>query len=645
MPKNKVGASLSRRGLLKGATLAGAAAVGNPLAGRAQDAPVLPRASGPVTPPPNPAMESGHPPAMPIIQGTSGSDYMADVIKSLGIEHVACNPGTSFRGLHESLINYLKIDWHTCTHEEASVAMANGYAKIEGKPLLALAHGTVGLQHASMALYNAWCDRVPIYMMVGNTVDATKRAPGGEWFHSVQDAAALVRDFVKWDDLPASLTHFGESAVRAYNIAMTPPMAPVLLVLDSEMQDGPIPANEKLVIPRLPKMAALVGDPGAIAEAAQMLVNAASPVIVADRLARSQAGIDRLVELADTLQCAVIDLGGRMNFPSRHPLNQSDRARPAVAQADVIIGLELESFWGATHAFHDNIERYSETVIRPGTKLISIGAAPLYVKANYQDFQRFTNIDLSIPADAEATLPYLIEAVKHVLPADRKAAMAARGEELGAAHRQSIRALKQDALYAWDASPIATSRLSAEIWEAIREEDWSMGSLSSNNRPQWPQRLWDMTKHYHHTGPAGGGGIGYGAPAAAGAALANKKHGRLTLTIQADGDLMYSPGVLWTCAHSRLPVLYVMHNNCSYHQEIMGLQRMANRRQRGIDRTHIGVTLDDPFIDFAGLAKSLGVASFGPISDPNDLAPALKKAVAVVKRGEPALVDVVSQGR
>ena len=150
---------------------------------------------------------------------------MADVIKSLGIEHVACNPGNSFRGLHESLINHLKMDWHTCTHEEASVAMANGYAKIEGKPLLVLAHGTVGLQHASMALYNAWCDRVPVYMMIGNTADASKRAPGGDWVHSVQDAAATVRDFVKWDDFPASLTHFGESAVRAYNIAMTPPMA------------------------------------------------------------------------------------------------------------------------------------------------------------------------------------------------------------------------------------------------------------------------------------------------------------------------------------------------------------------------------------------------------------------------------------
>ena len=634
--------NLSRRGLLKGATMAGVAAISAPRETRAQ---AQPHPAGPITPAPNPAMESGRPPEMPIVQGSSGSDYMADVIKSLGIEHVACNPGTSFRGLHESLINYLKIDWHTCLHEEASVAMANGYAKIEGKPLLVLAHGTVGLQHASMALYNAWCDRAPVYMMVGNTVDATKRAPGGEWVHSVQDAAAMVRDYVKWDDLPGSLTHFGESAVRAYNIAMTPPTAPVLLVLDSEMQDGPIPPHQKLVIPKLPKIAPLIGDRGAVAEVAQLLVNAANPVIVADRYAGGQAGIDHLVELAETLQCAVVDLGGRMNFPSRHPLNQSDRARAVVSQADVIVGLELENFWGATHTFHDNIERYADTNIKPGTKLVSIGAAHLYVKANYQDFQRFTDIDLVVPADAQATLPYLIEAVKRLIPSDQKAALAARGEKLAASHRQAIKVLKEDALYAWDASPIATSRLSAELWEAIRNEDWSLGSVSSNNRPQWPQRLWDMKKHYHHTGPPGGGGLGYGAPAAAGAALANRKHGRLTVTIQADGDLMYSPGVLWTCAHSRLPVLYVMHNNRAYHQEMMGVQRMANRRQRGVDRTHIGCTLDDPFIDYATVAKGLGVASFGPITDPKELGPALKKAVAVVKRGEPALVDVVSQGR
>jgi acetolactate synthase-1/2/3 large subunit len=631
--------TLTRRGLLQGATVASLAVAGS------HQAVTQASAQSTAAPSPGAAAETGHLVDMSTVQETSGSDYMADVIRSLGIEHVASNPGNSFRGLHESLINHLKIDWHTCTHEEASVAMANGYAKIEGKPMLVLAHGTVGLQHASMALYNAWCDRVPVYMMIGNTLDAAKRAPGGDWVHSVQDAAATVRDFVKWDDFPGSLTHFGESAVRAYNIAMTPPMAPVLLVLDTELQDGPIPRHEKPAIPKRPKIAPLTGDQGAVSEVAQLLVNADNPVIVADRYVRTQAGIDRLVELAELLQCAVVDMGGRMNFPSRHLLNQSERARAVLREADLIVGLELENFWGATHVFHDGIERHSETTIRPGTMLISIGAAHIYTKANYQDFQRFTEIDLAIPADAEATLPFVIEAVKHRIPAIRKAALAARGEKLGEAHRQAMKRLKEEALYGWDASPIATSRLAAELWDAIRNEDWSIGAVGSNNRPSWHRRLWDMTRHYHFTGPAAGGGEGYGAPAAAGAALANKKHGRMTVTIQGDGDLMYSPGVLWTCAHSRLPILYVVHNNRGYHQEKMVIQRMANRRQRGIDRAHIGCALDDPFIDYAVMAKGLGVASFGPVTDPGDLGPTLKKAVAVVKRGEPALVDVVSQGR
>jgi len=187
-----------------------------------------------------------------------------------------------------------------------------------------------------------------------------------------------------------SLTHFGESAVRAYNITTTPPMAPVLLVLDTELQDGPIPPHEKLAIPKRPKIAPLTGDPGAVSEVAQFLVDADNPVIVADRYVRTQAGIDRLVELAELLQCAVVDMGGRMNFPSRHLLNQSERARAVLREADLNRRLELENFWGATHVFHDGIERHSESTIRPGTKLVSIGAAHLYTKANYQDFQRFT---------------------------------------------------------------------------------------------------------------------------------------------------------------------------------------------------------------------------------------------------------------
>src|ERR1035437_3274349 len=259
-----------------------------------------------------------------------GSDFMVDVIKSLGFEYICANPGASFRGLHESLVNYggnKSPEFITCCHEESSVAMAHGYAKVEGKPLLVLAHGTVGVQHASMAIYDAYCDRVPVYIILGNIIDETKRSPGVEWAHSVQDAAAMVRDFTKWDDLPISLDHFAESAVRAYKIAMTPPSMPVVIVADAELQENPISVDAKFHIPKLVHTAPPQGDTGAVAEAARLLVAAENPVILADRAARTPAGLAHLIELAETLQAPVVDRGGRLNFPTRHPLNQTQRDR------------------------------------------------------------------------------------------------------------------------------------------------------------------------------------------------------------------------------------------------------------------------------------------------------------------------------
>src|SRR6266852_3682698 len=206
---------------------------------------------------------------------------MVDVLKTLDIDYLAMNCASSCRGLHEAVINYgknVKPEILTCTHEEIAVSMAQGYAKMEGKPMAMICHGTVGLQHASMAMYNAWCDRVPVYVMIGNIIEADKRAPGVEWVHSAIDPAALVRDFVKWDDQPASLQHFAESAVRAYKIAMTPPMGPVLLSLDAELQENPIQEAEKLHIPRLAKVVPPQAESGAVAELAKMLVAAEGPV-------------------------------------------------------------------------------------------------------------------------------------------------------------------------------------------------------------------------------------------------------------------------------------------------------------------------------------------------------------------------------
>ena len=630
---------------MKQAAVTGAAAALVPGSGRAGTLPQDPaptRATAPVAP------REVDPPRRVEVETIDrpGGDFMVDVIKSLDLEYVASNPGSSFRGIHESIINYggnKSPEFLTCCHEESSVAMAHGYFKAEGKPMAVLCHGTVGIQHAAMAIYNAYCDRVPVYILAGNSLDATLRRPGVEWAHSVQDAAAMVRDYIKWDDQPVSLPHFAESAVRAYKIAMTPPMMPVLLVLDHQLQEDPISpeVTPRMRIPKLTLTSPPQGDSGAVSEAASLLVNAQNPVIVADRAARTPAGLARLVELAETLQAPVINQGGRMNFPSRHPLNHTDSARRLVADADVVLGLELTDFWGTVNTVRDAIVRTSRSIARPGTKLISITTLDLATKGNYQDFQRYPEVDVAIAADAEATLPALIEACKRLLTDDRRRALQDRGKKLGDAHAAAVERMRTEATYAWDASPISTARLMMEVWAQIKSEDWALVA-ESGIMTDWTG-LWNFDKHYQSLGGSGGAGVGYGAPAAVGAALANKKRGRLSVTIQGDGDFLYAPGVWWTAAHHRIPLLAVMHNNRAYHQEVMHLQRMASRHNRGITRAHIGTTIEDPNVDFAKIAQGMGVHAQGPITNPQDLGPALKRALEVVKRGEPSLIDVVTQ--
>ncbi|HEV2198559.1 MAG TPA: thiamine pyrophosphate-binding protein [Bryobacteraceae bacterium] len=576
-----------------------------------------------------------------------GSDFMVDVIKSLGIEYVFAMPGSSFAGFHESILNYAgnkNPEYITCMHEESSVAMANGYAKVEGKPVAICVHGTVGLQHAAMAVYDAFADRTPVYMILGNTQDATRRPSEVIWVHSAQDPAAMVRDYTKWDDQPVSLPHFAESAVRAYKIMMTPPMGPVAITIDTELQDDQIPAGTNLRIPKMSPSTPPAGDGAAVAEAAKMLVAAENPVLIAGRMARTPEGMRLLVELAELLQCAVIDQHRRLNFPSRHPLNQSNRAAPggkplmvpAALAPDLAVGLESGDFYSSLRLIRQR---------NPQLKVINISSGDLFQKSNYQNFQRYTEADLSIAADAEATLPYLIEACQKLITADRKAGFQARGAKLAEASKQALEKARLDASYGWDASPISTARLSAELWAQIKNEDWALVTDTSPWIHDWPLQLWDFNKHYQYIGGAGAEGVGYAAPAAVGAAFAHKRHGRLPIAIQPDGDLMCANGVLWTAAHHKIPLLTLMHNNRAYHQEVMGLQGLANRRQRGIDHIQIGTKIYDPFVDYAKLASSMGVRSEGPITDPKDLSAAIQRGIQVVKGGEPYLVDVVTQPR
>ncbi|HSW82321.1 MAG TPA: thiamine pyrophosphate-binding protein, partial [Usitatibacter sp.] len=516
-----------------------------------------------------------------IVIDRPGSDFMIDVIKTLDLEYMSTNPGSSFRSIHESLINYggnTKPELLTCMHEEAAIAMAHGYAKAAGKPMGAMIHGTVGLQHGSMAIYNAWVDRVPIVLFAGNGLDAMSRRPGTEWNHAVQDAGALVRDFVKWDDCPTSLQHFAESTVRAYKIATTPPMEPVLITADIDLQESAI-HEDSLRIPKLARSRPAQGDRAALAEAAKWLVGAEHPVILADRCVRNQEGVKMLVELAEALQAPVVDLGGRMNFPSVHPLCQSEARRALVREADVVLLLEVSDPFGQFNSVSDPHHEL-RFVGNKDARVINISLQDVYIRSNYQDFQRYLPVDLSINGDAQASLPALIDEVKRATTDDRRRGFAARGEKMKEEHAKERQRARSEAAHGWDLQPITTPRLAAETWNVIRNERWS---LAVSDRIPWARRLWPTTDYHQMLGGSGAQGVGYAAPGALGVALANKSKGIFTVTFQPDGDLMYSPGVLWTAAYHKIPILYVMHNNRAYHQEIMHVQRMCSLHNRGVD--------------------------------------------------------------
>jgi acetolactate synthase-1/2/3 large subunit len=571
-----------------------------------------------------------------------GSDFMMDVIKSLDLDYVSTNPGSSFRSLHESLINYggnKKPELLTCTHEEAAIAMAHGYAKAAGKPMGCFIHGTVGIQHAAMAIYNAWVDRVPIMIFAGNGLDATKRRPGTEWSHSVQDPALMVRDFVKWDDYPMSLQHFAESTIRAYKIATTPPMEPVLITADIDLQEDAI-HDGNLVIPKMARSRPAQGDRTALAEAAKLLVNAENPLIIADRCARNADGVKLLVQLAEALQAPVVDLGGRMNFPTTHPLCHNEGKGGLIRDADVVLLLEVGDPFGQFNSISDPWKEL-RAVSKKDVRVINISMQDVYIRANYQDFQRYMPAELAINGDAQASLPTLIEEVRRA-GESRKATFDARGKKMADSHAKNQQRMRNDAAVGWDLSPISTPRLAMELWGVIKNEPWS---LAVSDRIATARRLWPTTEYHQMLGGSGAQGVGYAAPGALGVALANKQKGLLTVTFQPDGDLMYSPGILWTAAAHKIPILFVMHNNRAYHQEVMHVQRMASLHNRRPDTSWIGTTLTNPNIDFAKLAQAQGVWAEGPIEDPAKLNAAFKRAVEVVKRGEPALVDVVCQGR
>jgi thiamine pyrophosphate-dependent acetolactate synthase large subunit-like protein len=629
---------VSRRGFLTGAaTGAAALAAGIPSAAAQQSSEPL---SGSVTPPTSAQMarEAGNvqPPTVERAARAPGSDLMVDVLRDLGVEYVSSNPGSSFEGLQESIINYgdppnRMPEFITALHEMSAVDMASGYGRAEGKPMVALLHGTLGIQNSSMAIFQAFSGRIPVVLLVG-------RDDGFIQAHTADDMAAMVRGFTKWDAQPRTLDESLTAIQQAYNLALTPPRGPTLVVLDTELQKEEAPGHKA---PAAPPLIVRGIDPSQAREIAKRLLDADNPRIQVGQL-RTPEGVRLAVELAELVGACTSTTAtiGSMSFPQRHPLCGAG----AKTDYDFTLGLEAE---GAQVAISG--PRLPALADRDRNSA-KIGFGNLRVGRPPRPGQPAgpTRGEMDIAADAEASLPHIIEEARRLMTNERRRTIERRSASHAKTNQTAriadLKAALDSKRGGWDASPVSTARLYADLWPLIKDEDWCLSSPTNFSSGHHIQ-LWDHNKPYSFLGGQPAGGMGYGLGQSVGAALAAKERGRIVINIQCDGDLNYAPGALWTAAHHKLPLLTIMHNNRAWHQEYMFVQYMTGVRGRGTDRGHIGTTLREPYINYAKMAEGYGMASEGPISDPTQLAGAYRRGINSVKRGEPYLIDVITQPR
>jgi thiamine pyrophosphate-dependent acetolactate synthase large subunit-like protein len=576
-----------------------------------------------------------------------GSDVVVDLLRACGIEYAACNPGATFRGLHDSIVNYggnHAPELIQCCHEEISVAIAHGYAKATGRPMAALIHNIVGLQHASMAIFNAWCDRVPL-LALGATgpMDITHRRPWIDWIHTALVQGNLVRDYVKWDDQPHSLASVPESFLRACRIAQTDPQGPVYVCYDAGIQEDvvhepvPLPDPQRYGPPAPPQ-----ANPAALERVADLLVQAQHPVLIVDLLGRHPEAVPYLVQLAELLAIPVIDRGGRFNFPNTHPLNLTDALSELLPQADVILALDVLDLFGILGQV-DRATRLFQPAISPQTTVSHITMGDLFTRSWAGDYERLPAVDLPIAADTAVALPHLLTLCRARLGQAASSHVTARTESLHARHHALRQQWQQAAQAAVSQRPMAVPTAVAAIWDVLKHEDWV---LVNNAVGAWTRRLWDWQQPGCYLGTSGGAGLGYGMGAALGGALAHRGDGKLCVNLQADGDLLYTPSALWTAAHHRLPLLVIMFNNRSYYNSEEHALQLARVRERPLANAGIGTRLDDPPVNFARMAESFGLYGEGPIEAPEAIRPALERALRVVKNeGRLALVDIVMQPR
>ena len=569
-----------------------------------------------------------------------GSDVISDLLQQYEIPYVALNPGASYRGLHDSIVQRggNNPEMILCQHEEIAVQIAHGYAKATGglRPMAVILHDVVGLLHACMAIYYAYLDRAPI-LILGATgpMNEAKRRPHIDWIHTANVQGNAVRDYTKWDDQPASVDGIPGSFSRGYRVATTEPQGPVYLCYDAQLQEDALAHDVPLPPPgaaRTPtRMAA---DPAALERVVDMLTRAERPVLVAEYLGRDPAAFDALVRLAETTGAPVVDIGSRFNFPTNHPLNMTDT--DVLREADLVLMLDVRDAERHTSVLESATRRVTR-IVPEDCQFVEVGFADLELSSWSMDYGRFQDMALSVLGDTSLAVPALTELVR---PRVDQGRARARTERIAQRHQQARQKWLAEARENWDATPMTTGRLTLEVWEAIKGEDWV---LTAGGLKDWAHKLWDFDRAYRHPGRELGTATQIGI--SLGVALGHKGSGRLVVDLQPDGDLMFDAGALWVAAKHHIPLLVVMYNNRAYYNDWEHQLRMARVRGTDPERAYIGMDINDPAPDFAKLAQAQGWYAEGPFEHGDQVKGALRRAIEVVKSGRPALVDTVTQFR
>lgn len=560
------------------------------------------------------------------------SDAIADMLRAMNIPYVLLNPGASFRGLHDSIVNHLgneKPQMMVVLHEEHAVAIAHGYTKVTGKPLVAIVHSNVGLMHGSMAIFDAWVDRMPV-IVLGATgpVDANKRRPWIDWIHTAQDQAALVRHFIKWDAQPASIPSAHEALLRARQIATTAPRGPVYVCFDAALQESRLAER-----PAIPDPARYLAPPPArpsddiVAQAAALLSKASRPVILMGRVSRDVEGWEQRIQLAETLNAEVLtDLRVGAAFPTDHPLHAAPsgafltaNAQEVLREADVVLSLDWLDLSGTLK------QAWGDKPV--GSKIIQVSVDHYNHNGWSMDHQGLPPVDVFMLCEPEPAVALLNQRVKpRETPAPAKRPLPPVSVTLPVPG-------------ATGGSNITVTTLAATLKRAVGEQEVCLMRLPLS----WSGEMWDFRHPLDFLGYDGGGGIGSGPGMSIGSALALKGSDRLPVAVIGDGDYMMGVNALWTAANARIPMLMVVCNNRSFFNDEVHQERVARQRKRPIENRWIGQRISDPAPDLAMMARGQGLTGIGPVEEAAELEKILADAIAAVKKGETVVVDVVVQ--